>query len=256
MRALILCDMSREHWLSPDAKTLRLSQVLTELKYSVLILGKEACDPKRVEQLETQTLVRNGWKAEYGEQAFGWLKRQAGPDAQIFLTQPWHHDCLRGLTRGGYYRESAVVETWIDYPQASAHFRVYPTRFHRNLAAGMALHGGFRPEWAVARPYVPRQAEETLSIHQVKPSNALSLAFLEFLARGVPVVAPDWGVWQELIEPGRAGALYSDPARVDEAVVRAAQIAGTTVLDYAEQAFSKRRAAVELAPFLEMIRHG
>jgi len=231
----------------------RLSFLFHTLGLRPILLDRSLCDRDSVEILEAQTLVNDGWRSDFSDRAFKRLLGEARGGDVIVLSAEWHEPVMRGLDSTGFFNGgAAVVSLWPDWP-AHTRFAVFPTKYHAG-SAGRPL--GDDADRTVCDPaYLFDLSVLNPTVHTVDEScDPLSLRFMDYLAVGVPVVAPRCAAWTELIEPGRTGALYDGEADMRGALELARRLSSKEVVSAGSKRFSVANAALCLGPYLARLR--
>lgn len=236
-----------------SARLARMAVVLKNLGFESAIHGRELCDEFRSMNLETQGGVSNGLVTDYSDHVMERLCEAPKGDI-IIATESWHGLIFKGLldANGGKLERAPVIELWIDYPDSFARYRVFSSRFALAATAGAQNKLNWNMDWVYARPFFQAAVthESALGTKEFK-DDPFSTSHLEAGCKGVPVVAPDYGIWAETIAYDTTGMLYRSPEGREMAMNRANALPGQGIVDWINVNFSFEAAGLAIAKFME-----
>lgn len=239
----------------------RMVLVLTRLGYDCHRYGDNFVDETEASNLESQNGVFNGTHASFANKVRKHLNKSSKQDL-IIATEAWHSACFKNLmdAHGGRFHDMPVIELWIDYPHSFAPYRIFASRYamyhtHGFARIGIDAFGASEPwpDWIHARPFfsAKRSPKADVTIREfTMRSPTYALDHLEALANGVPVVAPDWGVWAEYFNNSITGMLYRSNEGFTTGKQLALQLASGPIIDWVNESFSIETACRHLERFL------
>jgi hypothetical protein len=241
-----------------NARLLRMHAVLMGLGFDGMIIGQDAVTARAVESFRTQYGDDNAERDVYGHVARGILARAKKGDI-IIATESWHNRFVfRGMDcTDGRFRGVPVVELWIDYLDPGSKYRVFATEYHRLRTELWQEKEGWTEDWIVSHPYYPveKDALAEMEIFDTETRQKNDLHHMEAMSRGMPVLAPDWGVWRETVTHGASGVLYRSRRGKKAAAEWAFSMKSKTVCEVVDDQFGMDAASVRLRPFFQRLVH-
>jgi hypothetical protein len=248
-RAWILSEVVHER---REDRLQRLKTVLEACGFEPWVLDRKICDEHAVKRILVQHTIEP-WRISYCDQVLPRLA-QAKPGDVIIATEGWHQDVFRGLL-GAAWDGPPVVEVWIDYTNSFAPWRAFSTEYCRTLTLGVNFEKRtWNERWIVAYPYFTQQPISSLEIFEDN-SDGMDLAYMEYMIKGVPVLAPDWGAFTETIEHGKAGMRYKSAQAREYARKKIVEIPSAHVIQAVASRFTLEQAKVTLGAFLKRAIH-
>lgn len=251
--ALILCDIHNS--VRSTARCRAMSSLLGFLGFRCVVVDRSALDQELVSSLNTQAGVREAEQAAYITQvgtSLAWISK----GDVVIASEPWHKDCFKGLlsVEGGTINKAPVIELWVDYPDSFAEWKVFSSQY----VAGASMQGVVNPErYIVARPYIEPKHQDSLEYSKDLSSiNPFSTDFLYLSAKGVPVVAPDFGVFREHISHGITGLRYRTPEGKAKALEQSNLLPSKAIIEYVRNNYSLCEATEEVAGFITRAVNG
>jgi hypothetical protein len=233
-------------------RLMRMAEVLHSLEYEPEIV--EWPDERVVNSLDTQYGTDYPEYAAYAYVARIDLKRACKTDL-IVATAPWHADIFRGLDKEerGHFYGAPIIELWVDYPESFARFRVFASECYRMWAVSEGQVKAWTKsceDWIVSLPYYPLvdSCRGNMEVHSTVDH---SLNHMEFMQMGIPIIAPEWGVWKETIEHGRSGILYRTERGRKTAEDLAYKISSQLVREAVEYRYNLRQTVDSLSTFFK-----
>lgn len=251
--------MSTAHLLSGldprrDERLQRMATVLGLLGYTPTIYDESVCNKTHAANSESQLNAVDGMRVSYADNMAQKLSKLPQGDI-IIATADWHHQVFRGTLPlyGGRYSGTPVVEMWVDYPGCFAQWVTFASAFTMNYELGRLGFEEWNPRWIVASPYIVAEEVKpaTVGVYHSDPPH--SLRFLERMGHSVIPIAPDYGVWHELIEHGKNGFLYrSEEGRklAEESVL---WVNAKEMLYWLTTYYSAENAALALRSYLDKV---
>lgn len=258
--AHILLDVGRDVLpVEKLSRAVRIKATVEQLGFEPVLYDDTLVDRTRVSNMETQLNVQDSHQADFADRFETLSKDRVRAGDVIIATEAWHERCFKGLLSidGGLYRNVPVVELWIEHLQSFARYRVFSTRFAMHVTAGLLRQTAVHADWVQATPYYAAELTKDVSVHRIELNasggNAAALSHLDHSARGVPVVAPDWGAASETVAHGLSGYLYRTAAGRDKAVARAAELPSQPIVAWMNETFSLASAVRQLEGYFSRI---
>lgn len=259
----ILTDVNPS--LERSVRLKRMVAVLAELGYECHAYDAvKFINETEAANLESQNGIKNGRHASYANNIKKYLNKKSPKDL-IIATEAWHTLCFKNLmeAHSGRYHDMPVVELWIDYPHSFATHRIFSSRYAMYQTYGAARIGidSFGttepwPEWIHAKPHYQGVIQPGANIEireYTMRSPLLSLAHMDALAAGVPIVAPDWGVWHEYGENGRTGCIYRSEEGFKLGREIALKITSAPIVEWVNLKFSLKIACDQIDRYLSRL---
>jgi hypothetical protein len=238
------------------ARLMRMRQVLKALGYDPVLIGANLVTPRIVESLATQYGSDEPERNGYGYVARPFLMQAVKGDI-IIVTEQWHSGFVfRGMLEmgAGFYNNIPVIELWVDYKDPECRFCVFASEYHRMKAATWQEKDGWTSSWIVGYPaYPPAQSIEDSEIFDAEKRQKDDLHHFEAMRQGIPVLAPDWGIWRETVDHGVTGALYKSHADREAAEDLAYKLPSKDVSRHVGERYSVEKAAKPLKPFFRSL---
>jgi hypothetical protein len=242
-----------------SARLMRMRSVLAAMDYEPVLLGPNLVTPRVVESLQTQYGSDDPEYNGYGYVARPILTRARKGDI-IIATEQWHCDYVfRGVLEAGDGRWNGipVIELWIDYKNPMCRFRVFASEYHRMRTCIWQEREEWTEDWIVGYPaYPPAESVEESEIFDAEKRQKHDLHHLEAMRQGIPVLAPNWGIWRETVEHGVTGVLYQSAVGKPAAEDFAYKLPSATVSKYTCERFSVEEAVAAIKPFFHRASNG
>lgn len=254
-RAWILTEVGSNH----EQRKNRLNRLQTVLKscgFETIVLDRQVCDEHAVKRRLPQ-YTDEPWRISYCDQTLPRLA-EAKPGDVIIATECWHQSVFRGLL-GPAWEGPPVVEVWIDYVNSFAPWRAFSSEYCRTLTlgsnSGASKNHKWNERWIVSYPFFT--CKPTLSTLEIFEDNSdgMDLVHVEYMLKGIPVLAPDWGVFVETIAHGKSGMRYKSPQAHEYARKRIVEIPSAHVSQVVSASFTFERAKATLDAFLKRAIH-
>jgi len=227
--------------------------VLLKLGFTVQPYGRELIDPVIADNLESQTGSKDGQRSAYGEVVSRDIYDRVQKGDLVIATEAWHWRCFGGTLNlcDWKLKCAPVVEMWIDYSLSFAKYRIFSSRFAMYMAAAREGFDDWRFDWITAKPYVKAELNKASSL-MVKELeiDPYSTECIDYMAKGVPVLAPDWGIWAEAIVHGATGALYRTVAGKDKSREIALGLKGKDIVKAISWEFGLEMATKQVEKYL------
>ena len=236
MKAHILLEPDPALWPGRKVRAQSIIETFKALGYEVLTYGPDEKDinhkiinPSDAENLETQLGILNGYHAVMNEHLMDAMSPQVTQGDLIVATEGWLDLGFRGLleVERGKFKGATVIEYGIDYLDSFAPVRIFSSR---HCLSSTSSDGKPRTNWIFSPMYIP---VGEISLFELpiydEESHPFRLDHLYAAGRGVPTVAPDWGVWAETVANGYTGMLYRTPKGKIKAEEAAIKISAQTV---------------------------
>lgn len=264
MKAHILIDTADDK--SRTNRHLRMIAVLSGLGYECCLYDRTFCNLSDASNMETQYGIEDGKHISYADRIQTMLRKTSDKDV-IIVTEPWHYLCFKNLTTiDGRFMEMPVVEMWIDYPGSFARYRVFSSRYamYHTYGVERIAETSFGmpetwPNWIAAKPFfdVGKVHAGNLGIQTyTMVSSHYSLSHLENASVGIPVAAPDWGVWREHGLPGTTIQLYRSDEGFKNAQEAALKMPSKVIIEWIQRNFSLEIAVKQVAAYMGRISGG
>lgn len=258
MRAHILLEPDPALWPARQERLFSVAEVLKALKYEPITYGPDSKEinfpltaPADAENMETQLGVKNGHHAIFNEKVLGVLAANIKEKDIIIATEGWQETSFRGLLDAtkGKFQGLPVIEYGIDYLDSFAAVRIFSSR---HCLSCTSSDGKPKQDWIYAPMYIPVQKVSMFELPVYdEDSHPFRLTHLYAAGRGVPTVAPDWGIWAETIANGHNGVLYRTPKGRINAEEKAIKIQAQIVQAFISARYSLKLAATWVDKFLQ-----
>lgn len=249
----VLAEVGKKH-LERAPRLQRIEAVLGRLGFAVETYKRDLIASDKAENLETQNGASDGYAALFPSIVTPVLQDCLQKGDLIIATEGWQWSCFGSLLNfsKGCLHETPIVEMWIDYSLSFAHHRIFSSRFAQYYTDGEENTLNWHEEDIVAAPYVPAklQKESSLSVEDMYGQNPYALDSLDLSAKGIPVLAPDWGTWAENIQHGVSGALYRSNVGRELAKEMALSLKGQAIVDWVNTNYSLDYAAEQVKAYL------
>lgn len=247
-QAWILTEVGSNHERRKD-RLQRLKAVVETCGFNPRILDRELCDEHSVKRILVQHTAEP-WRISYCDRVLLHLEQAVSGDV-IIATESWHQSVFRGLL-GVSWEGPPVLEVWIDYIDSFAPWRAFSTEYCRSCTLGVnRSNRKWNERWIVAYPYFKKHSEiSSLEIFEDN-SDGMDLAHVDYLLKGIPVLAPDWGAFVETITHGKAGMRYKSPQAREYARNRIVEIPSASVIETTMERFTLEQAKMTLDAFLK-----
>lgn len=264
MKAHILIDTDDNKLR--ERRHLRMIAVLSALGYECCLYDKSFCNLVDASNMETQMGLEDGKHISYADRIQTMLRKSSDKDV-VIATEAWHSLCFKNLIAGdGRYLEMPVVEFWIDYSGSFARYRVFSSRYvmyhtYGFERVGAAYLGNTEPwpDWIAAKPFYDvgkiREANIRIKTYTMR-SPTFALTHLEDASVGIPVAAPDWGVWREYCIPNHTVCLYRSDVGFKSAQEAAVKLPSQTIIDWVQSTFSVQIAAKQIESYMDKLCNG